>query len=56
MHVIAHEDVLILRKPESSWSSGEPKCSRTEPECPDVAAASTPDRFNPGGEGTREVR
>lgn len=33
MHLIAHEDVIILVKPASSASSREPKCWRTEPRC-----------------------
>ncbi|ROO52860.1 DNA methylase [Micromonospora sp. Llam0] len=34
MHLIAHEDVLVLGKPQRSGSSREPKCSHGEPEGP----------------------
>ena len=33
MHLIAHEDVLVVRRPPKSRSSAEPKCSQGKPEC-----------------------
>ncbi|WP_428962212.1 TRM11 family SAM-dependent methyltransferase [Micromonospora fluostatini] len=35
MHLIAHEDVLVLGKPQISGSSAEPKCSPHESGCPE---------------------
>ncbi|MEU5565556.1 DNA methyltransferase [Micromonospora musae] len=34
LHLITHEDVLIFRRPSSSGSSREPKCSHGDPEGP----------------------
>jgi hypothetical protein len=34
LHLITHEDVLVLRCPERSASSREPKCSQRKSECP----------------------
>jgi hypothetical protein len=51
MHLIAHEDVLVLAKPSTSTSPGEPKCSqrKTKGQRGSISHVDTSVHVKPGG-------